>query len=164
MVSKKNWFNSYWCLYSLRLKIHKSMVNNRAKCLAISQLIRVKLYHSCLLFCYKKIFISMRYHVLLYLSYSSSYTLLFGPTDAYASVPSLLLPWEPNFLLSPLLSHPHQKNELGYKPIIVLALRHDSDMVQSPKSHFNLNTNCFYNISFVATKVQDKSNATTFVA
>lgn len=49
-------------------------------------------------------------------------------------------------------------------PFVPKYIRHDSDMVQSPKSHFNLNTNCFYNISFVATKVQDKSNATTFVA
>jgi hypothetical protein len=35
---------------------YKSMVNNRAKYLAISQVIRAKLYNSCFLFSYKKVF------------------------------------------------------------------------------------------------------------
>ena len=59
----------------------QSKIDNRAKCLAISQVIRAKSYNSCLLFVGKKYS----------LSYSSSQHLLFGPTIAYAFVPSLVL-------------------------------------------------------------------------
>jgi hypothetical protein len=36
------------------------MVNNRAKCLAISQVIRAKLYNSDLLFDFRKVFLLLR--------------------------------------------------------------------------------------------------------
>jgi hypothetical protein len=41
----------------------KSKVNNRAKCLAISHVVRAKSYNSYLLFSYKKLFIIIWYHV-----------------------------------------------------------------------------------------------------
>jgi hypothetical protein len=60
-------------------------VNNRAKSLSISQVIKAKSYNSCLIFIYKNVFIIIWHHVLLSLSYFSH------TTHAYASVPSLML-------------------------------------------------------------------------
>jgi hypothetical protein len=45
----------------------KSKIINRAKCLAISQVIRVKLYNSCLLFVSKIIYLSYYLHSTYYL-------------------------------------------------------------------------------------------------
>jgi hypothetical protein len=52
----------------------KSMVNNRAKCLAISQVTRAKLYNSCLLFSFTKVFY---YYVVLYLTFSFLFLLTY---------------------------------------------------------------------------------------
>jgi hypothetical protein len=66
--------------------------------LAIRQAIRAKLYNKCLLFVLKKS-----------LSPIFSYnTYLLRPTNTYASVPSLVLAWEPSSHLSPPFSLPHQ--------------------------------------------------------
>jgi len=43
---------------------HKSKSNNRAKCLAISQVARAKLYNGGLLFVYKKLFLLLVLHSL----------------------------------------------------------------------------------------------------
>ena len=39
-----------------RVQMYESMANNRAKCLAISQMIRAKSYNSCLIFVSKRVF------------------------------------------------------------------------------------------------------------
>jgi hypothetical protein len=59
--------------------VPKSKVNNRAKCLTISQVIKAKLY--------SLILVSETHS----LSFFSSQRLLFGPTTTYASVPILVL-------------------------------------------------------------------------
>jgi hypothetical protein len=52
----------------------KSMVNNRVKCLAISQVIRAKLYNSCLLFGFRKVFY---YYVVSCLTFSFLFLLIY---------------------------------------------------------------------------------------
>ena len=82
--------------------IPESKFNNRAKCVAISQVLRAKLYNNDLLFVYKKFFISC---FIFFLVLSHIY-IMYSPPFAYTSMPSLMLAWEPS---SPLFSPPHQQ-------------------------------------------------------
>ena len=85
--------------------IPESKFNNRAKCLAISQVLRAKLYNNDLLFVYKKFFISCS---IFFLVLSHIY-IMYSPPFTYTSMPSLMLAWEPSSPLSPLFSPPHQQ-------------------------------------------------------
>ena len=60
--------------------------NDRVRCLAISQTVRVELYNIDLLFVYKKLFYSM-FHLLL--SSPPYIHLMYGPRLAYVFVPNL---------------------------------------------------------------------------
>jgi hypothetical protein len=87
--------------------IHKSMVNNRAKCLAISQVIRVKLYNCCLIFSYKKFFY---YYVVPCLTFSFLFLLTYTFVLAHRCLCfRVQLVACMRAKLSPLLSHPHQQ-------------------------------------------------------
>ena len=92
------------CCDRIKTLHFRAWLTNRAKCLAINQVIRAKSYNSCLIFISKKPFY---YYVVPCLTFSSSHTLLFGPTNAYASVPSLVLEQKPSSLLSLLSSLLH---------------------------------------------------------
>jgi hypothetical protein len=117
-------------LYSWVSRIQETLLLLRARsitepsCLAIS--IRAKLYNKCLLFVFKSL--SPIYpHNTCYLGPTNTYasvpslilawshspisshnTCYLGPTNTYASVPSLMLAWESISHLSPLFSPPHQ--------------------------------------------------------
>jgi hypothetical protein len=105
-----------------------------AKCLAVSQVVRIKLYNSGLLIFYKKFFIAIFTHVSPSLFWSSShlldiwvhhyigtFTWCLGPPLHRHSCPTCCL--HENQALSLHFYSPHQYL-LGYKPITILALKH----------------------------------------
>ena len=115
--------NIHWCLPP-DSKYDKSKVNHRARCLAITQVIKAKLYNSYLQFVYNFFIMIMWHHFFYSLSYSSSHIFLteflltynyiwvLGPLLHSLSCPICCL-HENKALFSPfLLSFTSNKNKL----------------------------------------------------